>query len=275
MDCWRCCAGVSCVMQWQCPGAPSPACELFIPGQASIMVPCMRNNANTINGSFQQVIGYQSPHNPGTRHHRNQWHVTAGVGDWGQWCGICSGFLPYAPANVGYSRRSHTRCSKHGASLDFDVALRIDSVPLVEDHDEVFNRTWWHSSMVAPNDIDKDQIEHVGTRDAALHRALNRGATEREPSYLYKITLKPALPVEPSVWIERPFEEIVDVLAHHQPTSQAVVRYINGQEAPGDISLVLKPQTIAKAVHVSTVIVGVDPDPNRGGQVIHSITPAP
>lgn len=121
------------------------------------------------------------------------------------------------------------------------VALRVSQIPLVLNPWFSRRRHWWHSSAAHeltttdPVDSGEDWLMHVGTRSAALQRAL---ADRRSgvPQYLHRVVLADAARIAPETVLENQYRDPMHVLLHVRG-DRSVVRYVNAREDAGSVSL--------------------------------------
>lgn len=195
----------------------------------------------------------------------NQWGLTFANDDWGVKCTECQQPLKYQPVAVGYRLDQHTRCPKGcpGRKIGEDVLIRHQYQHLIGDDAQLLNRDWWHSSLYEPNDFEQDFVDHVGSRDAALHRAVGYQDMHNFDRYLYRISLKPDATVDPVTWIESRWRPAVFGF-RNVPAQYSLRPYINAMEAPGEVSLTLYGEAITSYEYVGKLTVDRGASGNQG-----------
>lgn len=233
------------------------------------MVSGMKNTAAKIAGNFSQVRFDGVSHKAAQRQDHSEWYVSSNVNYWGTWCKNCRDFLSFTPVSPGYQASFHMRCSEHGsARIDEDVAIRSSAVSMVKNSQAIHDGIWWHGSVYGPDEIDSSMIEHIGSKEAALHRALTKWAP-RKPNYIYQVSVNCNATIDKTVWLETVNQEITQALSEH-PSDDSIVRYINGKEAPGDMSLAIR-----KGVALSVTLIGtVQMHVGDNGREVQTIEPA-
>lgn len=127
------------------------------------------------------------------------------------------------------------------------MAIIEDDIPLVEVQDRVLERVWWHASTSSSLDLTRTREMHWGSMEAATERAyfsLSPLTSNRLPVYLYQTSLRAGLRVHSDVLVERPGEPTNHDHAKKLLATHDVVRYINGTEGPGAVSLMLFPPAL-------------------------------
>lgn len=136
-----------------------------------------------------------------------------------------------------------------GNGLGPGLALVPDDVALLNDPVTVAIRTWWHSTPSESIDLHSGDAMHWGSRESALERAVARLAYTSQRVHLFSATLRPGIAVHQDLLLERPALGTT----HHYGTAvvdeNTVVRYVNGTEAPGAISLMLRPSALATVTY--------------------------
>ncbi|MFC9918141.1 hypothetical protein [Agromyces binzhouensis] len=170
--------------------------------------------------------------------------LVAGEGEWGNRCEAGHRFArpratPEDPVDI-------CTCGKY---LSEELAILPEDATLLEDPNEAFDRNWWHVSHSAALALDPDQPVHLGSREAADDRAnLKNYARENHGKsfdlHLYKIRLKGSARIHPDVLVERPGQSSDHTHALSLLSDWDVVRYVNGTEAPGSISLVVNARAV-------------------------------
>lgn len=136
-----------------------------------------------------------------------------------------------------------------GDGLDSGLDLLLDDVSLLTTPDTVATRVWWHSTPSESIDPHRVDAMHWGSLESAKERAVIRLTYTSQRVHLFSATLRPDIAVHPDLLLERPAQGTT----HHYGKSVAdpdtVVRYVNGTEAPGAISLVLLPSALANITY--------------------------
>jgi hypothetical protein len=136
-------------------------------------------------------------------------------------------------------------CLQCGAGLDDTLALVEDDVEVVMRPQAVFEREWWHATPSARIDPIRTSIMHWGSEEAALERAhvmLSPWRSER--IFLHRAMVHPGCAIAPDVFIERPGYGANHDDGHALMPPFEVVRYINGTEAPGGTSIMVRAQSL-------------------------------
>lgn len=160
---------------------------------------------------------------------------------WGVRCGGCKVWFDRARDVVD----GMNVCRDCRGGIETGVLAVIpDDVLLIEDAEEVLRREWWHSSVFDSVDLGRTNIMHWGSRDAAIERThvrLSAGVAPNDRMFLHRSAVRPAAIVHPDVMLERPGEGTDHTHGESRLHAHGVVRYVNGTEGPGAVSLMLRP----------------------------------
>lgn len=170
--------------------------------------------------------------------------LIAGEGEWGNSC--MAGHRFARPRATPEDPIDECGCGEY---LSEELAILPEDMTLLEDANEAFDRDWWHVSHNAELAFDPDRAVHLGSREAADDRAnaKNYARVMHGTSFdlhLYKIRLRSGVRVHPDVLVERPGQSSDHTHALSLLSDWDVVRYVNGTEAPGSISLVVNPRAV-------------------------------
>lgn len=164
---------------------------------------------------------------------------------WGVCCSECGRWSERPrPVNDDMNVCIHCRA---GVRYEF-LALVSDDIELLQQPEAVGNREWWHSSGSDVIDLERPAEMHWGSREAALERAHSRLSPRvyaGRAVFLHRATLRPDSRVHPDVMLERPGEPTDHSYAKSLLQEHDIVRYVNATEAPGSISLLLRPPSLA------------------------------
>lgn len=227
----------------------------------------MKNSTRTVQGDFSQIRFDRNAGGPEPRKNYQHWYISDDAKEWGAWCKTCHRFLKITPVTAGYKSAMHFGCEVHYRSeIDEDVAIRASAVPLIHESRAMFDHTWWHSSTYSEDEIDASLIQHVGSKNAALHRAMTKWRPHL-PNYIYKVELNRNAAVEPVIWVEGHNQEIMYALEEY-PSRADITRYINGKEAPGDMSLFVNSKTVRHVKLIGTIQMHVGEDGRPAVQLL-------
>jgi len=139
---------------------------------------------------------------------------------WGVRCSQCDRWHP-RPRVVNDDMNI---CVEDRAGLRHEfLAVVADDVELIEQQDAVWGREWWHASASKDIDLTRVDIMHWGSKEAAMERSHSR--------------LSPLVSFAGRMYLRRGD----GLLAAHD-----VVRYVNGTEGPGAVSLMLRPSSLLR-----------------------------
>lgn len=148
----------------------------------------------------------------------------------------------------------------------WDVRFRKEHLPFL-DVDNVRNATWFHATDVVdwweqlPAGVDTyftadgrsiesvapteegDLMVHIGTRDAALDRALAQSTLD---IWLHEVRLRPDTDIRDGVWEDEvtSFPERSGHCTSGPWLGDGVTRYLNRYEMPGSVSLLANPRNL-------------------------------
>lgn len=172
---------------------------------------------------------------------------------WGVRCGGCK--LWFARPRDVVDDMNVCRDCRGGIETGV-LAVIPDDILLIEDAEAILERGWWHSSVSDSIDLGRTDIMHWGSRDAAIERAhvrLSVGAAPNDRMFLHRSSVRPAASVHAHVMLERPGEGTDHTHGESLLHSHDVVRYVNGTEGPGAVSLLLRPNSL-EAVFLECVL---------------------
>ncbi len=173
---------------------------------------------------------------------------------WGVRCSQCDRWHP-RPRAVNDDMNV---CDEDRAGLRREfLAVIADDVALVERQDAVWGREWWHASASRDIDLTRADIMHWGSKEAAMERAHSRLSplvSFGERMYLHRATVRPGVSVHPDVMLERPGEGTDHRHGERLLLAHDVVRYVNGTEGPGAVSLMLRPSSLLRVAREAELI---------------------
>lgn len=165
---------------------------------------------------------------------------------WGVRCSQCDRWYP-RPRVVNDDMNV---CVEDRAGLRHEfLAVVADDADLIEQQDAVWGREWWHASASKDIDLTRVDIMHWGSKEAAMERAHSRLSplvSFAGRMYLHRATVRPGVSVHPDVMLERPGEGTDHRRGEGLLAAHEVVRYVNGTEAPGAVSLMLRPASLLR-----------------------------
>lgn len=132
--------------------------------------------------------------------------------------------------NCEFGHRQDWRDSKTG--------IVAEDIELIENPSQLFSRTWYHISKTDDLSIDDQRFFHVGTKEAAHHRAWAHSGGR--VTHLYELNLVPGSEVYERVLVEACPGLDQEIQFGLNVGDQPIIRYINSQEAPGSVSLILQ-----------------------------------
>lgn len=165
-------------------------------------------------------------------------------GAWGVRCSNCDRWHP-RPRLVN-DDMNVCDADRAGLRLGF-LAVIADDVELIERQEAVSGREWWHASTSADIDSTRADIMHWGSKEAAMERAHSRLSplvSSGAKVYLHRATVRSGVSVHPDVMVERPGEGTDHSYGEVLLSKHDVVRYVNGTEGPGAVSLMLRPSSL-------------------------------
>lgn len=139
-------------------------------------------------------------------------------------------------------------CASCGGVADGALEILRDDAKLIGSRHALARRVWWHSSPAQEIDRHRPDVMHWGSWEAARDRAHHdyyRRSSANLPHrdyFIHSARLRPLRRVHPHVYLE-----------HHGPGAAHpvdelrqcdVVRYVNSTEAPGSVSLLLRPRNL-------------------------------
>lgn len=197
----------------------------------------------TITGDFHYAYGWGDK---STIQTTNSLDV-APSGKWGIRCGQGKHWTERKPVDVAldvFSRDMFHCPEGHGIErLDAGLAILPEDATLATDPNAVFGRDWWHVSRSDALTIDPKGFFHVGSEEAARQRAVTFSPVYDH--FLYRVSFDPAAVVDPRVLLEfSPNQTLEDSFAMSVDASPDVTRYVNVREAPGSVSLILRPSAV-------------------------------
>jgi hypothetical protein len=136
-----------------------------------------------------------------------------------------------------------------GSRPEFLAAV-ADDIELIIDPSATPARVWWHASSSDTIDLTRTDIMHWGSREAAIERAHSRLSpfvSSGRRMFLHRATIEAGGSIHPDIMLERPGEGTNHEHGEELIRTHDVVRYVNGTEGPGAVSLMLLPCSL-KAV---------------------------
>lgn len=164
---------------------------------------------------------------------------------WGIRCAQCGNWFPRPRA--ADDDMNVCRTCRAGIRLEF-LAVITDDIELIELAGAVLAREWWHASASDLIDLARTETMHWGSREAAIERAHSRLSplvSSGQRVFLHRATILTAASIHPDVLLERPGEGTNHDHGERLLHSHDIVRYVNGTEGPGAVSLMLLPSSLA------------------------------
>ena len=156
-------------------------------------------------------------------------------------CSVCNMYL--SKYQEGKFRTEYfADCQFCGAELEaggLNVHVKPSSAKFLR-VDNVRSSYWYHATYVEDwtNEVPSDLALHIGTWQSAKRRwdDINSGLTYRHTGSMYKLKLKPNVPILRSVVLD----DYVDDAHVGAEFADKVVRYVNLFESTGSISLITR-----------------------------------
>ena len=125
-------------------------------------------------------------------------------------------------------------CGKRGEQKY--VAVTAESSVLIESPNLVNDATWWHATNEANRFVPDSRFIHVGSRRAAELRAQAMFGSENNYA-MWTLRVRPAVAIARDVVMDNSNVDGRNALAE-SVAADGVVRYVNGREDAGSVSLV-------------------------------------
>lgn len=127
-----------------------------------------------------------------------------------------------------------------------ELFILPEDIELITQPARTLERSWFHVSDRPWTNPDLTKFSHIGPREAALMRGRNPLLKDAEVLYLHEFELDRNATVADEIFLESDgFRvELLYELEISDPDTSSIYRYVNREEAPGLVSLVVKPAAL-------------------------------
>nr|WP_176705817.1 hypothetical protein [Arthrobacter sp.]AXV46405.1 hypothetical protein pA40H2_p49 [Arthrobacter sp.] len=130
--------------------------------------------------------------------------------------------------------------------LGQELYILPEDIALINHPAQNLGRRWFHISKTPWSVPNPDSFTHVGSFEAAKIRGLSLNHPNGSNLYLHEFRLHPESSIAEEIYLESDgfSVEALYELKISDPQTSSIYRYVNREEAPGSISLVVDPAVL-------------------------------